>query len=79
MDRRRSVDRSRSRTLSRSSTPDRRGKNDDMDVDDRREDRRPGELKIKGQAAAERRQNKRDGEDKVCPMVSLPTAGPHPL
>lgn len=42
-----------------------------MDVDERREDDRPGELKIKGQAAVERKRGRRDDEDKVCLMVLL--------
>ncbi|EPT02136.1 hypothetical protein FOMPIDRAFT_1022967 [Fomitopsis schrenkii] len=38
-----------------------------MDVDERREDDRPGELKIKGQAAVERKRGRRDDEDKDMP------------
>lgn len=48
-----------------------------MDVDERRIDDRPGELKIKGQAAAERKRGRRDEEDKVNLTASLWVAGTH--
>ena len=50
-----------------------------MEVDERRGNDRPGELKIKGQAAAERKQGSRDDDDKVRLTVSSLMIDTHTL